>query len=214
MALGRDELLAMHDACAAARRRILDAAVRELPPAQVMRAAAELGLPPLDALAQVPEDDLAFAVDLALHRAVPGRARPLDQMIRRQARRAQGEALLTLRALETSWFSAFRVLGPHPETGLLVEDAVLGGEAWVVDGVLEGFAEPGTILAARLGRVHGFCMTSGVAAGLEEAMLAALQAAVAESGLEPAEMMGEPRVAVLAFRQAVGLGVRDLLGRR
>ncbi|MBX9699650.1 MAG: hypothetical protein K2X74_09440 [Acetobacteraceae bacterium] len=214
MGLGRDELLALHDACVAARRRILDAALRELPQAQVMRAAGELGLPAADELAQVPEEDLAYALDVALHRGAPGRARPLDLVTRRLARRAQGEALLVLRALETTWFSAFRVLGPHPEAGLLLEDAVLGGEAWVLDGVLETQGEPGTVVAARLGRVQGFCLTSGVAAALDEAMLAALQAAAGGSGFEPAEMMADPRIALLAYRHAIGLGVRDLLGGR
>ena len=213
MALGRDELLELHDVCAGVRRRLLDAAIRELQPAQVMRAAAEIGLPPAHELAQVPEEDLAFAVDLALHRAAPGRARPLDQVVRRAARRATPEALPVLRGLETSWFSVFRVLGPHPEAGLLLEDTMGDGEAWVLDGVLEGFAEPGTIVAARLGRVQGFCMTSGVAAGLDEDLLAGLRQAAASSGIAPAEMMADPRVAALAWKQAVGLGVRDLLGR-
>lgn len=214
MALGRDELLELHDACAATRRRLLDMAAREVPAAQVMRAAAEIGLPPADDLAQVPEEDLAFAIDLALHRAAPGRARPLDLVVRRAARRATAEALLVLRGLETNWFSVFRVLGPHTEAGLLVEDAMAGGEAWVLDGVLDGFAEPGTLVATRLGRVQGFCMTSGVAAGLDEAMLAGLRQAAVSSGVAPAEMMADPRVATLAWKQAVGLGVRELLGRR
>lgn len=214
MALGRDELLELHDACAAARRRLLDMAMHEVPPAQVMRAAAEIGLPPADELAQVPEEDLAFAIDLALHRATPGRARPLDQVVRRAARRATVEALLVLRGLETSWFSVFRVLRPHAEAGLLVEDAMGGGEAWVLDGVVEGLAEPETLFAARLGRVQGFCMTSGVVAGLDAAMLAGLRQAATSGGLDPAEMMADPRVATLAWKQAVGLGVRELLGRR
>ncbi len=179
-----------------------------------MRAAAEIGLPPADELAQVPEEDLAFAVDLAMHHAAPGRARPLDQVVRRAARRATAEALLVLRGLETSWFSVFRVLGPHPEAGLLVEDAMGGGEAWVLDGVLEGFVDPDRLFAARLGRVQGFCMTSGVVAGLDAAMLDGLRQAAASSGIAPAEMMANPRVATLAWKQAVGLGVRELLGRR
>jgi hypothetical protein len=213
MAMGREELQELHDACARARRRLLDGAIRDLTAAQVMRAAGEIGLPPADELAQVAEDDLAFAVDLALHRASPGRGRPLDQMVRRMLRRAQGESLLVLRALETSWFSIFRVLGPHPDAGILVEDAMLGGEAWVLDGVIDGLAEPGQVVAARLGRVQGFCLTSGVATGLDEAMLDGLRAAMVGQGLDAAEMMADPRVAALAWKQAVGLGVRDLLGR-
>ena len=214
MALGRDELLELHDACAGVRRRLLDAAMRELPRAQVMRAAAEIGLPPADELAQVPDEDLAFAIDLALHHAAPGRARPLDQAVRRAARRASAAELLALRGLEICWFSVFRVLGPHGEAGLIVEDAMGGGEAWVLDGVLEGLAEPGTVFAARLGRVQGFCMTSGVAAALDERRLAGLRQAALSSGLAPAEMMADPRVAALAWKQAIGLGVRELLSRR
>jgi hypothetical protein len=215
MALGRDELLAMHDVCAAVRRRILDTAQRSVVQgSQVTRVAALLGLPGADELAQVPEEDLAFALDLALHDAPPGRPRPLDRLLRQQARRAAGESVLVLRALETSWFSVFRVLGPHPEAGFLLGDAMLGGEAWVLDALLEERATEGTVLATRLGRVQGFAMTSGVVAVLDDAMLAGLRQAVDASGLGAEAMMAEPRVAALAYRHAIGLGVGDLLGHR
>lgn len=213
MGLGRDELLDMHDRCAATRQRILNAAAQGLPQAQVIRIADQLGLPENSEWAQVPEDDLAFVLDLAVHDARPGRARAIDHAARQQMRHAQREKALVARALETSWFSVFRVLGLHPEAGLIVEDAMLGGEAWVLDGLLERLSEPNTLLAARLGRVQGFAMTSGVVATLGTTMLNGLRQAVSASGLAAAEMMAEPRVAMLAYRQAIGLGVRDLLGR-
>jgi hypothetical protein len=214
MALGRDELLAMHDRCATTRRRLLETAVRSLPGAQVMRAASQLGLPPGDELAQVPEEDLAYAIDLALHDAPAGRMRGIDRLVQQQVRRADGDAALMLRALGTSWFSVFRVLGPHPEAGLLLEDAMLGGEVWVLDGLLDERAAEGAVLAARLGRVLGFAMTSGVVAVLDEAMLGSLRQAVDAGGIAAEAMMAEPRFAALAYRHAIGVGVGDLIGRR
>jgi hypothetical protein len=74
------------------------------------------------------------------------------------------EAALVLNGLLSAWVSVFRVLGPHPEAGFILEDVLRGGEVWVLDQGLAESAEPGAILAARLARVCGFAMTSGVLA--------------------------------------------------
>src|SRR5690349_2756790 len=108
--------------CAELRRRLQEAALRSVPVAKVAEHAERLGLPVREDMAQISEGDLAYAFDLAVHTAPPGRPRAIERMAARQGRTAAGEeAGLVLRALVHAWFSVFRVLGPHPDAGLLLE---------------------------------------------------------------------------------------------
>ena len=114
--------------CAVLRRRFQDAALRSVPTAKVAELAERLGLPVREDMAQVSEGDLAYAFDLAVHTASSGRSRAIERVGRQIRTMAAGDeaAPLVLRALVGAWFSAFRVLGPHPESGLILEDALLG----------------------------------------------------------------------------------------
>lgn len=207
------EIEAFYRRCAVLRRRFQDAALRSVPVPKVMEHAERLGLPVgRGALTQVAEGDLDYAFDLAVHTAPPGRSRAIERIGRAQGRTAEGEARLVLRALETAWFSVFRVRDGHPLAGLVLEDALLGGEAWVVDEALTESAVPGTILATRIGRVCGFAITCGVVAGLNEAMLATCRRIAAAAGLTPAELAAEPRFATMLYRQALGIDILDEFG--
>ena len=115
-----------------------------------------------------------------------------------------GEAALVLNGLSRSWLSVFQVQAPHPEAGFILEDAMLGGEAWVVDEALADQAEPGTVLATRLARVNGFAITCGVVAVLDETMLARLHQLVRGGEIDPAELVGEPRFAERMWLHALG----------
>jgi hypothetical protein len=200
--------------CAVLRRRFQDAALRSVPTAKVAEQAERLGLPVREDMAQVSEGDLAYAFDLAVHTAPPGRSRAIERVARQQSRAAAGDevAPLVLRALVGAWFSVFRVLGSHPESGLILEDALLGGEVWVVDEALAESAAPGTVLAARLGRVHGFAITCGVVAGLDEMILAGFRQVIAQSGLPATELLADPRFATLVYQRAIGFHFDDGFG--
>ena len=165
-------LLAAWQRHAAARQRFQEMAARSLPLPKVMEQAKRLGLQVDRELAQVGEAELAYALDLAIYTAAPGRSRAIDRVVR-QHLRLRGEAALVLNALGASWFSLFRVLGAHPEAGLLLEDALLGGEVWVVDARPGEAAAPGSVVATRLGRVMGYAISCGVLAVLDEAAVAA-----------------------------------------
>lgn len=199
--------------CAVLRRRFQDAALHSVPMAKVAEQAERLGLPVREDMAQVSEGDLAYALDLAVHTAPPGRSRAIERVARQGRTMAGDEAApLVLRALVGAWFSAFRVLGPHPETGLILEDALLGGEVWVVDEALAESAAPGTVLAARIGRVRGFAITCGVVAGLDEMVLAGFRQAIVRSGVPAAELLADPRFATLVYQRALGLHFGEGLG--
>lgn len=205
------EIEALYRRCAALRQRFQDTALRSVPPQKVQEQAERLGLPVGAELAQVSDWELHFAFDLAVYTALPGRSRAIDR-VARQHRRAEGEAALVLRALETAWFSVFRVLGPHPDAGLLLEDTLLGGEVWVLDDLLAETAAPGTVMASRIGRVRGFCITCGVVATLDEAILAGFRQVLSASGVPAAAMAAEPRFALLIYQRVLGLHPGDGFG--
>ena len=202
------EIEALYRRCVPLRQRFQDAALRSVPTPKVVEQAGRLGLPVTQELAQVSEGDLAFAFDLSVYTAPPGRSRAIDRMARQQ-RAAQGEAGLVLSALTSAWFSIFRVLGPHPDTGLLLEDVLLGGQVWVVDEALAESAAPGTVLASRLGRVRGFAITCGVAATLDDAILAGFRNVLSEAGVPAGDLVVDPRFATLIYQRALGFHIAD-----
>jgi hypothetical protein len=203
------ELMATCRHCAALRKRMQDAALHSVPRQMVQAHAERLGLPVGEELAQIPDHELHFAFDLAIHTAPMGRSRPIDRLGRQYQGQEGSEATLVLRALQSTWFSVFRVIDSHPEAGLVLEDALLGGEAWVLDEALTENAAPGTILGLRVGRVRGFAMTTGVVACLDEAMLAGVRHTLAEANLPAAEMTADPRFALLIYRRALGIRLSD-----
>lgn len=187
----------------AARRRFQELALQAVPRPKLLEQAKRLGLQVDRELEQVSEAELAYAFDLAIYAAPPGRSRAIDRIVRQHAR-LQGEAVLVLNALCASWFSIFRVAAAHPQGGLILEDALLGGEVWVLDEGLSEMAEIGSVVAARLGRVAGYAITSGVACVLDEAMLDTILATARRSGLAPGELAGEARFIEGIWRRALG----------
>lgn len=203
MALTSDELREFFGRCAKARQRFQELAVQAVPRPKLLEHARRLGLAVEDDMAQPSEEELAFAFDLAIYTAPPGRSRAIDRVAKQHAR-LPGEAALVLNGLSRSWLSVFQVQAPHPEAGFILEDAMLGGEAWVVDEALADQAEPGTVLATRLARVNGFAITCGVVAVLDETMLARLHQLVRGGEIDPAELVGEPRFAERMWLHALG----------
>jgi hypothetical protein len=173
-----EALQEFHDRCLAARQRFLELAVRATPRAKIQELAEKLGLAVADEFTQVGEAELAFAYDLAVFTAPPGRSRAIDRVAKQHAS-LQTEAALVLNGMVRSWFSVFRVLAPHPDAGMVVEDGLLGGEAWLLDAGIAEEAVPGAVLATRLARVGGFAITCGVHAVLDDGTLAMLRQAQA-----------------------------------
>ncbi len=193
MDLNAEELWEMYRRCAALRVRMQAEALRALPPDRVLAECKALGLAVERELYQADEGELAFAYDLAIYTAPPGRSRAIDRLAGRLAGRSGEEAALVLNALSQAWMSVFRVLGPHHEAGLLLEDVVLGGEAWVLDEALADHAAPGTVLGLRLGRVAGFAITTGVVAVLDDALAAQVERLVDGDMALAEEMLASPR---------------------
>ncbi len=206
MDLSAEELWEFYRRCGALRVRFQTMAAQSLPPAKVVEHCRALGLPVDRDLYQADEGELNFALDLAVYSAPPGRSRAIDRIARQYAGREGEESALVLNALARSWLSLFRVVGPHPEAGLLLQDLVLGGEVWVLDEALTEHAAPGMVLGIRLGRVCGFAITTGVVAPLDPAMAAEVQREVGED-----RDLAEALLANLRFVRGLwllGLGYR------
>jgi hypothetical protein len=206
MAMNGDEIRDFYRRCAAARQRFHDLALRALPREKVMEQMQRLGLSLDPEMGQVSDEEMAYAFDLALYTAPPGRSRAIDRVARQHAR-LPGEAALVLNALSHSWLSIFRVLDRHPEEGLLLEDALLGGEVWLVDQGMAESVPPGTVFASRVGRVWGFCISCGVVATLDEARLAGTRAVLAGSGAAAEELVTDPRFARAMWEHGLGFRV-------
>lgn len=201
MRLDADELREMYRRCIAARHRLLQQAARDVPQAQMAKQAERLGFRVGSDLAQVGEGELAYIIDAAVYAAASGKASAVVRAAGRMARTG-GEPALVARGLAGAWVSAFVVKGHHPDLGLLLEDVLRGGEAWVVDEALAEASDPGSVVVARLGRVQGFCLTSGVVCTLDVAALDLLRGMI--RGVDPAAVLDDPRFSEAIWRRALG----------
>lgn len=206
MAMTGDEIRDFYGRCAAARQRFQDMAVRALPRDKVMEQMRRLGLSLDPELGQVSDEELSYAFDLAIYTAPAGRSRAIDRVARQHAR-LPGEAALVLNALSHSWLSVFQVLDRHPEEGLILEDALLGGEVWLADRSIAETAQPGTILASRIGRVWGFCISCGVVATLDENRLAGIRGVLRQGGVPAGELVADPRFAAMMWQDGLGFRI-------
>jgi hypothetical protein len=198
-----EDLRDFQQRCIAARQRFQELAVRATPVAKIKEIAERMGLAVADEMTQVGDFELAHAFDLAIYHAPPGRSRSIDRVARHHAA-LRTEAALVLNGLLQSWFSVFRVIGPHPEAGLLLGDALLGGEVWVIDEGLTEEGVPGAVIATRLARIHGFAITCGVAATLDEDRLASFQALIGSGDVDAWALASDSRFAQAIWRRSLG----------
>lgn len=206
MAMTGDEIRDFYARCAAARARLQELALRAMPQAKVLEQMQRLGLNLDPEVGQASEEELGYAFDLAVYTAPAGRSRAIDRVAKQHAR-LPGEGALVLNALTHAWLSIFRVLDRHPEEGLILEDALLGGEVWLVDHALSEGVPPGAVIASRIGRVWGFCITCGVAATLDEGRLAGIRGVIDRGGVAAKDLIADPRFAQTLWRDGLGFRV-------
>jgi hypothetical protein len=203
MTQSADEIREFYQRAAAARQRLQEMAVRAVPHAKLVEHAQKLGLPVNEEMAQLDEGELAYAFDLAIYTAPPGRTRAIDRVAKQHAS-LKTEAALVLNGLIRSWLSIFRVIGPHPEMGLVVEDALFGGEVWVMDDILAELGEAEGVFCARLARIWGFAITTGTVAPLDAGMLTAIRGTTAQGGVDPSALIEDPRFIRTMWQRALG----------
>jgi hypothetical protein len=112
-------------------------------------------------------DELAPAVDLALHAIGPEGTSAVRRYAREHKDRLSDRDRQMLEAMSTAVFSIFRVEGCHRGAGMDLTDLISGERFWVVDRNLEATAYAGTELALRLLRPDDFWMATGVGAVID-----------------------------------------------
>lgn len=210
----RDETLERYRQYRKACTAIQTAAFRCVPSVVLTDTAKRLGLWDGKRIIAESDDDLVLVYDLAVHTARRGRSRAIDRYAKSHADLTGADGIV-LAALRDARFSLFRVVGGHPETGLMVEDVMRGGETWLVDVNLEATATPGAVLAMRLARPDAFAIGCGTALPIDDETLDELLDYLTDDGDDDLSAVADhPLFAESVYRLALETGLTDLVGYR
>ena len=161
--ISRDEILTRYRHLRAISVRHHNGALEFLSKSALLEHARHLGLTVGKTLVAESMDELTLAIDLAVYTARPGHARAIDRYAARAAPSQPGsDEFVVLEAMRQARFSVWRVERRHEVAGLIVQDLLRQGEAWLVDEALEQSAPEGMTMAIRLGTPDLFAMTSGI----------------------------------------------------
>ncbi len=159
--MSRDEILARYRHLRAIGTRHHTEALRFLSRPALLEQARQLGLAAGGMLAAESMDEFTLVVDLAVHTGRPGRSRAIDRYAGAARPRPGSDEALVLEAMRRARFSVWRVERRHEVVGLVVQDLLRQGEAWLVDEAMERSAPEGMAAAMRLCTPDAFVMTSG-----------------------------------------------------
>ena len=148
--IGRDEVLTRSRHLRAISTRHHTEAMRFFSRPALLEQARHLGLTVGEMLAAESIDELTLAFDLAIHTARPGHSRAIDRYAGAAGRRPGSDEALVLEAMRQARFSVWRVERRHEVVGLIVQNLLRQGEAWLVDEALERSAPEGMAAAMRL----------------------------------------------------------------
>jgi hypothetical protein len=157
--------------------------------------------------------DLAYAVDLALHTAPPGRIRVIDRYSRTTQVAPDSDEALMLMAMRNSSFTIIRVERVHATAGLIVEDVYRRKQIWLVDEAMERSVPRGLVIATRLYTPESFSMTAGVGLPLDPGMLRDMLDDVPQLDRNQLEgVVNDYRFMEAVYRIAIERGVTERIG--
>ncbi len=119
-------------------------------------------------------DELTYALDLAIHTALPGRSRAIDRYAESAGAASDADEMLMLDAMRAARFSLLRIERRHHVAGLVTTDLCRDTERWLIDVGLESSIPDGATLATRLYTPGDFSMTAGVNVLLDATTMLAL----------------------------------------
>ncbi len=152
---------------AAARGRILTAAMKRIPLTSVAQQARTLSLWNGKAVEPADEVQLAMVFDLGVLDPVGEHQRGLDRQLKAEPPAPGSAEGKVAQALLRAEFGIFRLLGPHPEGGARIERFPGGEQLWLMDRFL-GQRPPGGLFGARLiWPDEEFAMTCGTIVPLD-----------------------------------------------
>jgi hypothetical protein len=209
--IGRDEVLTRYRHLRAISTRHHTEAMRFFSRPALLEQARHLGLTVGEMLAAESIDELTLAFDLAIHTARPGHSRAIDRYAGAAGLRPGSDEALVLEAMRQARFSVWRVERRHEVVGLIVQDLLRQGEAWLVDEALERSAPEGMAAAMRLCTPDAFAMTCGVIVPVDRELLEEVFAEVLPRVRgSPDQVANDRRLATAIYRTAV---VRGLMAR-
>src|SRR4051794_6144706 len=180
--MSREEVPARYRHLRAIGTRHHTEALRFLSRPALLEQARQLGLTAGGMLVAESMDEFTLVVDLAIHATRPGRSRAIDRYAGAAQLQPGSDEALVLEAMRRARFSLWRVERRHEVVGLVVQDLLREGEAWLVDEAMERSAPAGMVAAMRLCTPETFAMTCGVIVPVDRELLEEVIATVRLAG--------------------------------
>jgi hypothetical protein len=211
--LSREAVLARYQRLRAINMRINSELMNYLSADAILQQAQRLGLAHGRTLILDSEDEINFALDLAIYTAPSGRTRAIDRYARSAQLAPDSDEARVLEAMRRARFAIVVVERRHQAAGLIVTDVARGDELWLVDQGLERSMSDGSALATRLYMPDGFAMTAGVLVPLDAVLLSdAISALPRFVRKAPRQSIDDRRFAETLYRVALDDGVMDRVG--
>lgn len=203
--MSRDEILARYRHLRAISTRHHTEALNFLSQSALVEQARQLGLAMGKTLVAESMDELTLAFDLAIHAARPGHSRAIDRYARAAQLQPGSDEFVALEAMRRARFSVWRVERRHEVAGLIVQDLLRQGEAWLVDEALEQSAPEG--MTMRLGTPDEFAMTCGIIVPVDrDVMEEVLDEVLPRVRGAPDQVANDRRFAMAIYRIAMARG--------
>lgn len=200
----RDEALARYRRARQISRRHNATLLESLPKEAIFQQARRLGMYEGKTLVLDDWNDLALAVDLAIHTAPPDRSRAIDRYAA-SARPAPGsEDAMVLQAMREARFAILLIRERHPSAGVFVTDLFRKTDLWLMDEGTEMSMPDGSTLATRYYTIGSFVMTAGVCLPIDhEALEWAIESTPQLMRRPHAEAIQDRRFAEAVYRGAL-----------
>jgi hypothetical protein len=211
--MSRDEVLARYRHLRAISTRHHTEALRFLSRPALLEQARQLGLTTGEMLVAESMGEFTLVVDLAIYTSRPGRSRAIDRYAGAARLQPGSDEALVLEAMRRARFSVWRVERRHEVVGLVVQDLLRQGEAWLVDAAMERSAPEGLAAAMRLCTPETFATTSGVIVPVaREALEAVFDEVLPRVRGSPDQVANDRRFATAIYRTAVARGLMERIG--
>lgn len=208
--MSRDEILARYRHLRAISTRHHTEALKFLSQSALLEQARQLGLAMGKTLVAESMDELTLAFDLAIHAARPGHSRAIDRYARAAQLQPGSDEFVALEAMRRARFSVWRVERRHEVAGLIVQDLLRQGEAWLVDEALEQSAPEGMTMTMRLGTPDEFAMTCGIIVPVDrDVMEEVLDEVLPRVRGAPDQVANDRRFAMAIYRIAMARGLME-----
>jgi hypothetical protein len=211
--LSRDEILTRYRHLRAISVRHHNGTLEFLSKSALLEHARHLGLTVGKTLVAESMDELTLAIDLAVYTTRPGHSRAIDRYARATQLQPDSDEFVVLKAMRQARFSVWRVERRHEVAGLIVQDLLRQGEAWLADEALEQSALEGMSIAMRLCTPDVFAMTSGIIVPVDrEVMAEVLDEVLPRVRSTPDQVANDRRFAAAIYRVAVAQGLIEQIG--